>query len=206
MLLYVLAFTDERPRPAPAAARFTLVNVEGIIAVCERRTARPPLTDAALRRQHRAVVDIARRTPAVLPVRFGALVAKRELTAAVRAHRQTLSRALDEVRGRVQMTLRILGAAPPAPAPATSGRQYLETRRRVLDPPLPESVERLLAAVRPLTAAERREPGAAGLLLTIYHLIAAEHAEAYLARTRGAAPRIVATGPWPPFAFTPQLW
>ncbi len=66
--------------------------------------------------------------------------------------------------------------------------------------------ERVLAAVRPLVAAERREHGAGGLLATIYHLVEARHVDRYKKAVGNPVPGVMVSGPWPPFAFSPQLW
>lgn len=204
MALYVLAFTDSAIRDAA----LQIVEIDGIFAVCWRRGAVPEATDETLRRQHQAVLEIARRASAILPVRFGALIGKDELLERMRSHEEVLRRALDEVRNRVQMTMRVLGTAPrPEPVHVSSGRQYLEERRRALDPVLPSGAQAIVEAVRPLTIRERLEPGAAGMLATIYHLIPATDASAYTAAAASmSSSNVIVSGPWPPFAFTPQLW
>ena len=208
MALYVLALTDSRVRRGSTRVAFLNVEIDGIVAICQRRKAVPPATDEALRQQHQDVLDIARQARAVLPVRYGALIGKDELVERIRGHAVMLQRALDDVRDRVQMTLRILGTASPLPAPvASTGRQYLEDRRRALEPVLPEAARTLVAALSPIAVRERREPGAAGLLATIYHLVATADLAAYTATAgRHSVSNIIVSGPWPPFAFTPQNW
>jgi hypothetical protein len=207
--LYVLALTDGPIASREAAGRFLHdVDIDGIHAVCERRNSVPPLTDRALRRQHATVIAIARGTRAVLPARFGALLSRQDLERLIRTHAQDVRRGLDDVRDRVQMTLRVLGAADERPRTrASSGREYLEERRRAALPALPSSASGLVDAVRPLTVRERQERGAPGLLVTIYHLVDVANVARYekrVASTAGAA--VLVSGPWPPFAFTPQLF
>ena len=211
MAIYVLALTD-----APLGA-FTSVNrrlstmeYDGVHVVYERRAAAPPMTDAELREQHVVVVDIAARARAVLPARFGALLEKRDLTAFMRQHGAEILVALAEVRDRAQMTVRVLATGDEirsAPrAPATSGRDYLERARRAAAPSLPAGAERLLSAVRPFVAIERREPGAGRLLATVYHLVDARHIADYKEASGKRVRGVIVTGPWPPFAFSPRLW
>lgn len=211
MPLYVLALTDTPLGTWTAAARrMQTADYEGIHVIYERRGAPPPVTDEELRAQHALVLAIAERTRAVLPARFGSLVAKRELTALIGRHGPEIRAALEQVRDRVQMTVRVLGTRPkrqPGPEPrVTSGRDYLERARRASSPPLPREAERILSAVRPYVVSERREAGAGQLLATIYHLVdapqVARYAGAAQKRTRG----VIVSGPWPPFAFSPQLW
>jgi hypothetical protein len=207
VLLYVLAFTDRAIRPK-AGLRLENVELDGIFAICRRSRAAPPATERSFRRQHRDVLEIARRTRAILPVRFGALIQKTRLVEQMRSHGDVLRTALDDVRDRVQMTVRIPGAAPrPDTIAVSSGRQFLEQRRRALDPVLPANAREFVETVRPLTVRERIEPGAAGLLATIYHLLPVAEVPAYAAVARElSASNIIVSGPWPPFAFTPRLW
>ena len=210
MPLYVLALTDTPlGRWTAGDRRLLTADYDGVHVVCERRSEAPALTDAELRDQHRLVIAIANRARAVLPARFGSLVARRELTALLRRHDAEIRTALDQVRDRVQMTVRVLGAAPrrPSPAPnATSGREYLERARQHLAPRLPRPAERLLAAVRPYVVSERREPGAGRLLATLYHLVDASQVGRYAKAAGTRVPGVIVSGPGPPFAFAPQLW
>ena len=209
MPLYVLAFTDVDLGTWNASGH-TLHSIDlgPLHAIYERRKTVPALTDEILREQHRLVVEIARRAPATLPARFGALIDRAALEDRVRSHEAELREAIHDVRDRVQMTVRVTGEPARAAAmPAASGREYLEARRQLASPTLPEPATRLLAALRPLVARERKEPGAGGLLATIYHLVDRQHGPSYTRITTDAAlPNVIVTGPWPPFAFTPQLW
>ena len=209
MPLYVLALTDSPIDIRTAGGRAVRdVEIEGIHAICQRRTKAPALSDAVLRDQHRAVLEIADRSRAILPVRFGALLAEEALVNRLRSHETEIRRALDDVRDRVQMTTRVLGTVPAPPlGNASSGRQYLEQRRRIVSPELPATARVLLEALEPLVYRERREPGAAGLLATVYHLVDRANVKRYAAVVTGMIePNIISTGPWPPFAFTPELW
>lgn len=209
MALYVIALTDTCLQKLTIGRRtLRTVDIDGIYAVCESRRVAPPLTDDELREQHALVVDVARRVRAVLPVRFGALVEKHALVTLVQSHDAAIRQGLEDVRGRVQMTVRVVGPHPPRSAVrASTGREYLEQRRRSAFPLLPRPARSLLAAVRPLAARERQEPGAGGLLATIYHLIDADAVRRYNRTAEIAANRATTvTGPWPPFAFAPQLW
>lgn len=207
--MYVLAFTDVDLGTWKADGHtLRSIDLGPLFAVYEQRRTAPPLNDDTLREQHGLVVEIARRAHATLPARFGALVDRKALTDRVRSHEAELREAIHEVRDRVQMTVRVTGEpAPPVATSAASGREYLEARRRLASPVLPEAATGLLAALRPLVARERLEPGAGGLLATIYHLVDRQHGRRYIEIAAGAAlPNVIVTGPWPPFAFTPQLW
>ncbi len=171
----------------------------------------PPVSDEELRAQHALVMAIAERAPAVLPARFGALMGKRELTAAIDRHHAEIVAALDRVRDHVQITIRVLGTrarqtdvtASDAPM---SGTDYLRRARLAAIPPMTSAGERVLAAVGPIAAAERRVHGSGGLLATVYHLVDVRQVERYMKAAGGPVPGVIVSGPWPPFAFTPQLW
>ena len=209
MRLYVIALSDGPIGAGRIGGRAVRdVEIGGIHAICQRRSQAPPLTDDVLRAQHRAVLEIARRSRAILPVRFGALIAEAVLVDRVRAHESDIRRALADVRDRVQMTNRVLGIAPRSGSVrAASGRQYLEQRQKLASPEIPPAARALLEALRPFARRERREPGAAGLLVNVYHLVDDADVSRYSAIVQQtAAPNVVSTGPWPPFAFTPELW
>src|SRR6266849_1030829 len=82
------------------------------------------------------------------------------------AREAELLEALELVRGREQMTLRVFGEAPPADR--RSGTAYLESLRRSRS--LPE-LDPLRAALEPLVRAERTEVHRGPLLASVYHLI-----------------------------------
>ena len=209
MRVYVLALTDLDLGTWKAGAR-TLHSIDlgPLYAVYEQRRTPPPLNDDSLREQHGLVMEIARRADATLPARFGALVDRKALADRVQSHEAELREAIHEVRGRVQMTVRVTGEpARVVATPAASGREYLEARRKLASPVLPETAAGLLAALRPLVARERLEPGAGGLLATVYHLVDRRHGRRYREIAAATAlPNVIVTGPWPPFAFAPQLW
>jgi hypothetical protein len=206
---YVLAFTDARLEPWTIGDRqLQTVSVAGLNAICERRAGRPAANESELREQHALVLAIAGRVGSILPVRFGALLAKRELVELMRRHQTAIQQGLADVCGRVQMTLRVVGtSASTAPVPASTGRQYLEQRLRDSSPTLPAPARRLLEALQPMVIRERREPGAGRLLATVYHLIDAGDVPRYTGIAKNASsPDMMLSGPWPPFAFTPQVW
>ena len=212
MPLYVFALTDTPLGPRTVEGRrLRSIALDGIHVLYEQRTVAPPIADDELRAQHALVMLVAEDVRAILPARFGSFVSKGELTTLIRRHETDIRAALDEVRDRVQMTLRILGSPPKRPvavaerAPST-GREYLERARRAATPPVPLQARRLLSAVQPFVVRERREPGAGRLLATVYHLVDAAQLAKYLEATEHRRAGVVVSGPWPPFAFSPQLW
>jgi hypothetical protein len=218
--LNVFALAGEEAEPfRDAGHRIEFVKCDRVYAAVERVDDRPVLSEAALRTQHRIVAQIARRVDAVLPARFGSIVDVEELTRLVTRRRDVIQQALELVRGRDQMTVRLFGSeahsAGPAPASArskaTSGTAYLKERRIAAAPVLPPSVAAIASAVRGLVVAERSEPGQGRVTATVYHLVDRAAAGAYrkaleTLQLRFERDTLTVSGPWPPFAFVPDLW
>ncbi len=196
------------------------VRVNGIGAVTGEitRAARP--TEANLRRHGRVIDALARSRPALLPARFGTRVEDLdELSAILRTRRQSFRRALTLVRNRVQMTIRMVSdktqtrvpqsAVTQTPVAQTlsglrssrSGAEFL--RRRAAEARYAPGFEPIRHAVRRWVRDERVERH--GMVTTVYHLIPRSAVEAYttaLERAAAAARiRLVASGPWAPYAF-----
>jgi hypothetical protein len=207
--VYVYALTDRPLRAIRAAGeRLVALPLDGVYAIASRRTSAPVLSEESLRRQHDAVERVAARADAVLPVRFGAFVETDELRRVVAERREAIQAALARVRRRRQMTVRVIGDPAPreAVAPA-SGAEYL--RARVwLDPRAAQPLDAIRQAVARWVVEERVERGRGSTLATLYHLVAAEDVERYRAaasdvRVDDVLVRV--SGPWPAFAFAPEL-
>ncbi|HET7619470.1 MAG TPA: GvpL/GvpF family gas vesicle protein [Vicinamibacterales bacterium] len=210
MALYVFALLETAPRPplprgldGPIGLR----RAGSWIAAVETRR-RPPAIDlATLQRQHDVVERLARRSRAILPVRFGTILTARELDDVVRGGADDVRAAFARVRGCVQMTWR-MAAAPRAQtrtAPA-SGRAYLAARLRQARPPRRWNPVR--DAMTALVAAERYEPASGGARDALYHLVPRGDVRSYLIAARGvraALPAARLTGPTAPYAFTPEI-
>lgn len=218
MRLYVYALVDrELPRVRVSGHAIETFALGGLHAAAERTERAPEITERNLCEQHEIVVDLAARVPAILPARFGALVDREELERILSARHAQLAAALALVRGREQMTIRLIGDEPGAgPRPSSPdagagpGAQYLDKRRAAAGYPLPDAVERLHAAVRTLIAAARAEPGRGGVRAMVYHLIergsSARYCRALAEASAEASPFVVkVSGPFPPFAFAPEM-
>lgn len=221
--VYVYALVERPPaRGASVSRRATVgrhriefVPIRGIYAAVEGRRRQPRLSEASLRDQHRVVVTLARRCDAILPVRFGAWVTPAELERLVEAREQVLRRGLALVRHKEQMTIRIFTEDerpdPPAPA-AASGTAYLHARKAAATPNLTPLASSIRRAVAPLAVEERIDAGRGRLRLAFHHLVDRGLGEDYEARVAGVVSRskttetVVTSGPWPPFAFVPDLW
>jgi hypothetical protein len=183
-----------------------------------------------LRRYHAVMGRLAARLPSLLPARFSTSFDDlAELTFVLRSRQASLGGALAHVRGRVQMTLRIVeaGGAREAEADVASeaGRGASEPSRALSAPPAAAAqpgtgylrarataaahvreiagFEPIRAAVRRWIRDERVEKRAG--IASVYHLIPRSSADSYRsAAARAAAAsgmRIVLSGPWPAYAF-----
>ena len=164
----------------------------------------------ALRRQHDIVLALSNRFDPVLPVRFGTRMTFAGIVHAVRSSGEQLRQALEHVRGRQQMTVRLIGppGRPGRQIGATSGTEYLQ-RQRALHTVPPEAAP-LMAAVERFVVDARVQPGRAGIRASVYHLVERSAATPYRRAAAAAVPsllplRATVTGPWPVFAFAPDL-
>jgi hypothetical protein len=183
-------------------------------AAVERSAERPAVSEGALRIQHEIVIRISASVDDALPVRFGARVEEQELGQLVAMRRDVIQRALDLVRGRVQMTVRIRGqeasedrVAPSPTAPPATGTAYLEARRAAAARPLTPTAMAVAAAVRHLAVSEKIDAPANRTSITMYHLIDKHLVGDYHdALSALQSSTLAVSGPWPAFAFAPDLW
>jgi len=217
--LYVYALVDRRlPRVKVHGRTIESVAIGDVYALAQRTDRRPPVSEEMLRQQHDIILQLADRAPAILPARFGSIVGEAELRKIVAARAVQLNAAFDLVRGREQMTVRLIGGAEAVNRPARQaavvaagpGARYLEERRNAAGYPLPEAAAQLTAAVRSMVFAERAEPGQGGVRAMLYHLIERDRSGTYCRALARAAANVEpftvkVTGPFPPFAFAPEL-
>ncbi|HEV8439224.1 MAG TPA: GvpL/GvpF family gas vesicle protein [Methylomirabilota bacterium] len=201
----------------PPADSVSIVQCGGIEAAV-RPTTDAPAVDAEGLRAHDAVVRrLHAQAAAVLPMRFGAMVRdEAALRSWVDTARPILDQGLDLVAGREQMAIRIYGEVAEATAEdrhdvEQRGTRYLMTRRAASMPPeLVPAMETLRARLSPLIHSERVERHATPpLIVTVRHLVARGAGDAYRAAIEGDLPgfeRLTrqVSGPWPPYAFTPE--
>jgi Gas vesicle synthesis protein GvpL/GvpF len=213
--LYVHALLDARiPVPRIRRHAIEIVEVDRLFAAVERIAMAPDISEAALREQHRIVVRLGAAADAILPVRFGTLIDWEELQRIAARRRTVLRTALRRVRGRQQMTVRVFGpvSARGDAAPAATGTDYLLARAASSRPFLSSVARAVRRAVRPLVTLERLDPGRGGVQTTMHHLIRRESVRRYIELVDAAVAdadsplKVAVTGPFPPFAFAPDLW
>jgi len=193
--------------------RVEFLDVDGVHAAIERRPEPPTISESSLRTQHDIVMHLFDRIDAVVPARFGAFIEERKLRDILGVRRSVILDTLSMVRGRVQMTIRFRGAPEskpiserPVPRAEMTGTAYLEARLSAVRT-LPPVARVVTGAVAGLAIAERSEAGTDRAPATLYHLIDRANVAAYSDVVSSLRlPAVNVSGPWPPFAFAPDLW
>jgi len=223
--VYALITPSRLPRRVTRVAGEPLraVTVDGIVAVVGNVRRPPAASTRNLRRFASIVESIADGASAILPARFGSTFTDvTELMLVLRARRASIRERLRAVRGRAQMTIRLVSESESGDAScasqsqvtprarvrvehkATQGTQYLRERMEMLRTAhqIPELVP-VRTAVRRLVRDERVERR--GRIATVHHLIPRAAAERYAAAVARAAAengvRLTVSGPWAPYAF-----
>ncbi|MFL5927283.1 MAG: GvpL/GvpF family gas vesicle protein [Gaiellaceae bacterium] len=192
-----VAGVDGRPLEEHA-----LEDVSAVVSRHSAPAAGDPRADAV---SHGLVVEgLAALAPAVLPVRFGQTFGDAAALAAVmRERRDAIRRALDHVRGCVEIGVRVAGAALPRSAlAASSGSDYMQERLARLaehDAITHELHERLEDLSRASVQGSRAGFEAA-YLLERTRLDAAQDAVRRFATSHPEL-TVVSTGPWAPYSF-----
>jgi hypothetical protein len=209
----VFALTSHAiPSFAVKRRRVEFLDLGGLHAAVERRHDPPALSESSLNTQHEIVTRLADLIDAVVPARFGALIEEGELRNILAARRHVVAEALALVHGRVQMTVRFREApesmrrSSARGSAAMSGTAYLEARRNAARA-MPALAGVVATAVADLTIAERSEVGTERAPAVLYHLIARGSVARYNdAVSLLKSPAVSVSGPWPAFAFAPDLW
>jgi len=235
MAWYVFALVDRVPSGPPGrglSSRLAVRRVPGGLLVVERRADVPPVEFGTLQQHQAVVARLAERVPAILPVRFGTLLEASEIEEALEERDDEIAEAFDLVRHRVQFTWRKSargrreergferrsgserGWGPASAeksrqkAGAVSGADYLRRAARAASPAAPAAFRRLRSTLAPLVAVERYQPATAAVPESLYHLVEKPAASRYAAvadEFREANPQFTMTGPFPPFAFAPEV-
>ena len=228
LLVYAIVGSAGLPDAPGGASRWRAVTVGRLAAIVDRRRSAPKPTPRNVRQYHRTVAAIADTVPAILPARFGTLVGEEELSFILRTRAVSLRAALKRLRGRVQMTIRIVNRGsemhaamnvvrPPERSPAAEtrraaraegpGAQYLRSRVAREDP----ETRRLLAPLRHAVGrwVHQEEVTLRAGITSVYHLVSRRSAAAYSRSLQAAARRagveLVLSGPFPPYAFAATM-
>ena len=166
--MVVLAITGARDAKRAAV---DAIAVKSVAAIVQRRRRVPDVTEKTLRAQAAALAKLQARGLPLLPVRFGTAVRDEdELKALLKPQADALRDALDQTRGKLQMTVRVRG--PRKDAPRTSGRAFLAARAREFRVPAADPVRK---AVRGLVAAEETDAARGAFEGAVHHLVEETH-------------------------------
>jgi gas vesicle protein GvpL/GvpF len=228
VIVWVYALVEPGARPVRRVTGvrgepLRVVRADRIVAIVGELTRRPAASTRNLRRYAAVVESIAARVPAILPARFATTFDDvAELTFVLRSHGHAIHQRLRAVRGRAQMTIRLLSESESGDGlipsqsraarrarvrlehKATQGTQYLQRRLALAQQgrEIPELVP-IRPALRRLVKEERVERRAG--IATVHHLVPRGMAEQYRDRVERAAEehgvRLAVSGPWAPYAF-----
>lgn len=215
MAWYVFALVDQIPAGRIGkglTGALSVRRMSGGFLVVERRADVPPVEFGSLRRHQDVVARLATRVPAILPVRFGTLLESDHLEEALQERDEEIAEAFDLVRGRVQFTWRAGGRRSEvggrrAEAPK-SGAAYLRAAARAANPPPPAAFRALRTKLSPMIAEQRYQSATAAIPEALYHLVANKHVTRYAAAAAAVTktrPALTVSGPFPPFAFAPEI-
>jgi hypothetical protein len=195
--------------------RLRVVRVGAVAAIVGDVARIPAPTEAKLRAYTTLLAALATTRQSLLPVRFGTAMQDEELETILRARQKTLTSQLARVRGRMQMTVRIItegaggggqragGRGQGEGKRVVSGSDYLASRAREHSASALPGFAPLNRAVARWVRDERVERR--GTVATVYHLIPRAAAGRYAAAIEAAAAaegvRLLVSGPWPPHAF-----
>lgn len=227
--MYLYAITDQPEAPVPAepglegTSVFTLTYRDIAAVVSSLTTAEVSPTEDNLWR-HEVVVEALMADRAVLPVRFGTLLADEAAVQNVLAeHYADFVAGLDRVRGRVELSLRVLweeDTPSPQPSPARGGggergdgRAYLMARleegcqRRAWRQRAEALADEFHAPLAQLAAESTRQVLITPrLLLTAAYLVERDRVTAFRREVEALSAdyptlRFLCTGPWPAYNF-----
>jgi hypothetical protein len=201
------------PRRGLGGATLRGLESEGLAAVYSRHRSLRPRPSPELVLAHERVVEAIMASGPVLPLRFGTQLEREERLAAVLHERRAeLLRALDRVRGHVELGIRAFSARDSHtdvhPGERT-GREYLLARaadHRRAD----EAARHLHAPLAEFASASRlRERPTPPAVLVAAYLVENDRVAEFRARAGELADRYdhlraVVTGPWPPYNFVQE--
>jgi hypothetical protein len=205
--LYAIADRTQSPLPEPTGlegAPLKRLDRGDLCAVFSVHAGPPPEPSAEALWAHESVVEALLRDRAVLPMRFGTLLAApRELVSLLATREAAFARLLDRVRDRVELSVRVIGE-PADKAPASDGTGYLARKLEAS-----REAELVHAPLAELAEDSRRGAGRAGNLLAASYLLENRGVERFVAEVRRLQDRnpsleVVCTGPWPAYSFVEE--
>jgi len=211
MYQYLYAIADRLPaawRP-PGASVGSAVELRrlGDLVVLASPLDRVPEANARTLAAHHDVVASTLDASATLPFRFGTVVAAADLDAWLGAHAQLVRSTLAQLRGCVEMNVKLLRLH--------CGHSIERTCRECADGApgvvqLRELAERLVAQAGIERWRYRSPGGGSNVAGSVAFLVPRSEVDTFLARIAPIASRavgiaVVPAGPWPPYSFVPSF-
>jgi len=227
MKLYVYCLAEQIDAPAApvsgiSGARVDVIGVEDFsLLVSEFQSDTPPPVTRENALAHAAVVSRILNTTTPLPFRFGTVVSEEALRSYLVTHKQHLEARLAQVRGCVEMSVKIIGNADKEEITADAdsaiegpGARFLKEKQREL-----RGSERRAEAAKEVAAWLKEQVQTCvqqeqitlcpteKLILAAAHLVTREQVPEYrdrLAEARKTRPELhfLVSGPWPPYTFS----
>ena len=214
MKLYVYCLAENVELPAESVsgisgARVDVLRIEGFFVLAsEFEGDKVPVTrDNAL--AHAAVVGSVLNATTPLPFRFGTLVTEQQLRSYVASHQQALQAKLANVRGAVEMSVKIIwnmdqenfGDSEGPGARFLKEKQLRAARAKEVANWLRESIGAFVRDEQVSLGPTEK------LIVSAAHLVERESVAAYrgqLAEARKTRPELhfLVSGPWPPYSFS----
>jgi len=155
---------------------------------------------------HERVIEACMKDRTPLPFRFGVVVSDEKLVEFITKNAEALKRSLADVRGCVEIGIKVMVASPPS-EPSLTGTDFLKGKQRKLD--LQKEIAawvdaRLAGLVRRTEVSS--VPGTAKAIIRIAHLVLREHLTEYNPRVDAMVRErtewaFLRSGPWPPYSF-----
>ena len=211
MYQYLYAIADRlpaawRPPDASVGGPVVLRRLSDLVVLASSLDLMPEANARTLA-VHHEVVATTLDAAAVVPFRFGTVVATADVDAWLDAHAQLVRATLGQLRGCVEMNVKLLRLH--------CGHSIERTCRECADG-APGVVQLRELAVRLVTQAgiERwryRSPGGGSNVAgSVAFLVPRAEIDSFLTRiapiaSRAAGIAVVPTGPWPPYSFVPNF-
>lgn len=214
-MIYAYGIADATPGlppPVPGidGAPLEVLETSGVVVLYSRQDSLRLRPSPELVLQHERVLEAVMVHAPVLPMRFGTrLDSTDQLADAIAGRAGALRSALDHVRGRVELGVRVVEREPQPdrPPPPASGRDYVLSlaaahRRQAR---VAADIHRPLAALA--TDAALRERSMSPALLVASYLVEIPRVDGFRRAANELAAahrdlRVTVTGPWPAYSFS----
>ena len=211
MYQYLYAIADRLPAawrpPVASVGSPVLLRPLGDLVVLASTLEHPPKADATTLAVHNDVVATTLDAAATVPFRFGVVVVSSEVDAWLGAHAQLVRATLGQLRGRVEMSVKLLRLH--------CGHSIGRTCRECADGApgvvrLRELAEQLVTQSGIERWRYRSPGGGSNVAGSVAFLVPRSEVTGFLTRiapiaSRAAGIAVVPTGPWPPYSFVPSF-